>query len=129
MNALLLLLYLVLCVGIIIFVPPLVVPFAGEYGLFTGFDAAKAVLLCTALASIAGLYAYRRDVDGTFLLRLFVAGLIARIVVGLAIFAFRGQDFFGGDALTYDYFGNAQLLGWGGDNYYQSVANQFVRSG
>jgi hypothetical protein len=129
MNALLLLLYLLLCVGIVIFVPPLVAPFAVDYGVFTGFDAAKAVLLCTALAIFAGIYAYKREVDGTFLLRLFVSGLIARIVVGLAIFVFRGQDFFGGDALTYDFFGYAQLLGWGGDKYYQSVANQFVQSG
>ena len=51
------------------------------------------------------------------------------MIIGLAIFTFRGQYFFGGDAITYDFFGNAQLLGWGGDKYYQSVANQFVRSG
>ena len=129
MNAVLTLLYIVLCVGIVIFVPPLVLPYAGDYGVFSAFDAAKAVLLCTALATIAGFYAYKRDVDGPFLLRLFVAGLITRIVIALAIFAFRGQDFFGGDAITYDFFGNAQLLGWGGDKYYQSIANQFVRSG
>ena len=129
MNAVLTLLYLLLCVGIVIFVPPLVVPFVNEYGIFSTFDAAKAVLLCTALATIAGFYSYKRDIDGQFLLRLFVAGLIVRIVVGLAIFTFRGQDFFGGDALTYDFFGNAQLIGWGGDKYYQSIANQFVRSG
>jgi len=129
MNALLTLLYLLLSVGIIIFVPPMVAPFANEYGVFTGFDAAKAVLLCTGLAAIAGFYAYKRPNDGPFLLRLFVAGLLVRIAIGLAIFTFRGQDFFGGDALTYDFFGNAQLLGWGGDKYYQSIANQFVRSG
>lgn len=129
MNAALTLLYLLLCVGIVIFVPPLVVPYVADYGVFSAFDAAKAVLLCTGLATIAGFYAYRRDIDGTFLLRLFVAGLICRLVIGLAIFAFRGQDFFGGDAITYDFYGNAQLLGWGGDKYYQSIANQFVRSG
>jgi hypothetical protein len=129
MNAVLTLLYLLLCVGIVIFVPPLVVPYVTDYGVFTAFDAAKAVLLCTALATIAGFYAYKRDVDGTFLLRLFVAGLICRIAIGLAIFAFRGQDFFGGDAITYDFFGNAQMLGWAGDKYYASIANQFVRSG
>ncbi|MGH9929967.1 MAG: glycosyltransferase family 39 protein [Pyrinomonadaceae bacterium] len=129
MNAVLTLVYLLLCVGIVIFVPPLVVPYVSDYGVFTAFDAAKAVLLCTALATIAGFYAHKRDADGRFLLRLFVAGLIARIVIGLAIFTFRGQDFFGGDAMTYDFFGNAQLLGWGGDKYYQSIANQFVRSG
>jgi hypothetical protein len=129
MNAVLTLLYLLLCVGIVIFVPPLVIPYASSYGVFTAFDAAKAVLLCTALATIAGFYAYKRDTDGPFLLRLFVAGLLTRMAIGLAIFAFRGQDFFGGDAITYDFFGHAQLLGWGGDTYYQSIANQFVRSG
>lgn len=129
MNALLTLVYLLICVGIVIFVPPLVVPYAADYGVFSGFDAAKAVLLCTGLAAIVGFYVYKREIDGQFLLRLFVAGLIVRIVVGLAIFTFRGQDFFGGDALTYDAFGSAQLLGWGGDRYYQSVANTFVRSG
>src|SRR5882724_10405579 len=129
MNALLTLLYLLLCVGIVIFVPTLVAPHVIDYGIFTGFDAAKAVLLCTALATVAGFYSYKREVDGTFLLRLFVAGLLARMIIGTAIFVFRGQDFFGGDAVTYDFFGNAQLLGWRGDKYYQSVANQFVRSG
>lgn len=129
MNALLTLLYLILCVGIVIFVPPLVVPYASTYGAFTVFDASRAVVLCTALAAIAGFYTYRRKSEAPFLLRLFVAGLIVRIVVGLAIFVFRGQDFFGGDAMTYDFFGNAQLLAWGGDRYYQFVANQFVRSG
>ena len=129
MNALLTLLYLLLSVGIVIFVPPMVAPFASDYGIFTGLDAAKAVLLCTGLAAVAGFYSYKRPNDGSFLLRLFVAALLVRIVIGLAIFTFRGQDFFGGDALTYDFYGNAQLLGWGGDKYYQSIANQFVRSG
>jgi hypothetical protein len=129
MNALLTLLYLVLCVGIVIFVPTLVRPFASDYGVFSQFDAAKAVLLCTALASIVGFYSYRRKTDGRFLLRLFVAALLARIVIGLVIFTFRGQYFFGGDATTYDFYGSAQLLSWGGDKYYQAIANQFVRSG
>lgn len=129
MNALLTLLYLILCGAIVIFVPSLVSPYASDYGLFTGFDAAKAVLLCTAIAAVAGFYSYKRETDGSFLLRLFVAALLVRMVVGLAIFTFRGQDFFGGDAITYDFFGNAQLMGWGGDKYYQSVANRFVRSG
>ena len=120
MNALLTLLYLLLSIGIVIFVPPMVAPFASYYGIFTGFDAAKAVLLCTALAAVAGFYSYKRAGEGRFLLRLFVAALLVRIVIGLAIFTFRAQDFFGGDAITYDFFGYAQLLGWGGDKYYQS---------
>src|SRR6185503_2958054 len=123
MNALLTLLYLLLCVGLVIFVPPMVVPYASDYGLVTNVDAAKAVLFCTALAALAGLYAYRQEVDGSFLLRLFVAALLVRIVFGAAIFVFRGQDFFGGDALTYDFYGYAQQLGWGGDKYWQIIAD------
>src|SRR6266508_2511999 len=129
MNALLTLFYLLLCVGIVIFVPPLVVQYVNDYGIVSNADTAKAVLFCTALAAIAGFYAYKREVDGRFLLRLFVAALLARIIVGLVIFVFHGQNFFGGDAITYDYYGNAQLLVWGGDKYSQAIANQFVRSG
>ncbi|HEX3282723.1 MAG TPA: glycosyltransferase family 39 protein [Pyrinomonadaceae bacterium] len=129
MNALLTLLYLLACVGIVIFVPPLVATHSSSYGLFTAYDAARAVTLCTVLAAIAGFYAYKREVAGQFLLRLFVAGLLARILVGLSIFVFRGQEFFGGDAITYDYFGNAQLLGWGGNKYFASIAEQFVHGG
>lgn len=129
MNALLTLFYLLLCVGIVIFVPPLVLPYASDYGAFTAFDAAKAVLLCTGLATLAGVYAYKREADGIFLLRLFVAALLARMIVALVIFTFRGQDFFGGDALTYDYYGLAQVQGWFGDKYYQAIAERYVRSG
>ncbi len=129
MNALLTLSYLLLCVAIVILVPPLVLPYVNDYGAVTTADTAKAVLFCTALAAITGFYAYKREVDGPFLLRLFVAALLGRMVVGLLIFVFRGQDFFGGDALTYDFYGNAQIIGWGGDKYWQAIANQYVRSG
>src|SRR3954469_187217 len=101
MNALLTLLYLLLCLGIVIFVPTLVAPYALDYGTITGFDVAKAVLLCTALATCAGFYSYKSNVDGKFLLRLFVAALLMRMILGTAIFIYRGQDFFGGDAITY----------------------------
>lgn len=129
MNAVLTLLYLLLCVGIVIFLPPFVVPFINDYGVITQFDIAKAVLLCTALATIIGFYVYKREENGTQLLRLFVAALIARMVIAVIIFAFRGQEFFGGDALTYDYFGNALMIGWGGDKFYQGIANQYIRAG
>ena len=129
MNGLLTLFYLTLCVGVVIFVPPLVVPFATDYGVVTAIDCAKAVLLCTALAAIAGYFSYKRTTDGTFLLRLFVSALIARMIIALVIFCFHGQDFFGGDAITYDFFGNAQALGWGGDKLALITANQYVRSG
>ena len=71
-----------------------------------------------------------RDTDGPFLLRLFVAALLARMIIGLAIFAFHGQDFFGGDAITYDFFGIRPTAGMGRRQILPgSIANQFVRSG
>ncbi|HEV2884100.1 MAG TPA: glycosyltransferase family 39 protein, partial [Pyrinomonadaceae bacterium] len=128
MNGALTLSYLVLCIAVVVFVPTLAVPYASDYGLLTTADAAKAILFCTALAVVAGYFAYRQGADGPFLLRLFMAGLLVRMLIGLAIFIYRGQDFFGGDAWTYDFFGFAQLQGWGGDKYYQSMANLFVRN-
>jgi len=129
MNALLTLLYLVLCGVIVIVVPTLVAPHEAYYGLVTSFDTAKAVILCTVLAAAAGFFAYKQGAEGPFLLRLFIAALLVRMIVGCAIFVFKGQEFFGGDALTYDFFGLAQLRAWGGDRYYTTVADLFVQQG
>lgn len=126
MNALLTSLYLALCVAIVIFVPPLVAPYAVDYGGVDSFNMAQSVLICSAMAIPAGFYAYRQGIEGPFLLRLFIAALLVRMVVGTIIFTFNGQDFFGGDALTYDFYGFAQLQGWLGDKYLHSIANRFV---
>jgi 4-amino-4-deoxy-L-arabinose transferase-like glycosyltransferase len=126
MNALLTLLYLILCAGIVIFVPPLVAPFVSAYGPVAAPDTARAVLLCTALAIPAGFYAYKQGADGPFLLRLFIAALLVRMLLGTVIFVFNRQEFFGGDALTYDFVGYAQLQGWAGNAYFQAIANNFV---
>jgi hypothetical protein len=129
MNAALVLLYLILCAAIVVFVPPLAAPFVADYGLVTVFDSAQAVLLCTALVTLAGFYAYKQGAHGPFLLNLFLAAIILRMLLSTAIFVFRGQDFFGGDAMTYDFYGMAQLQGWFGDGYAQSMANRFVLRG
>ena len=49
--------------------------------------------------------------------------------MGSVIFAFNGQEFFGGDAITYDYYGLAELKGWGGDRFSASIAATFVGQG
>lgn len=126
MNALLTLLYLVLCIGIVVFVPTLVVPHVEHYGTITAFDNSRAVLLSSLLASAFGYYAYKQGSDGPFLVRLFIAALLIRMVLGTAIFVFRGQEFFGGDALTYDFFGFSQLQAWSGDKFAQTIANRFI---
>ncbi len=129
MNALLTLASLVICALIVVVAPMLVTPYVGDYGTVSVFDTSKAVLLCAALATVAGLFSYRQGPHGSFLLRMFIAALLIRMLLGVLIFVFRGQDFFGGDALTYDVFGYAQLRAWGGEKYYQSLANSFVGKG
>jgi hypothetical protein len=129
MKSVLFSLYVVLCAVIVFLVPSMVMPYVEDYGVVTGFDSAQAVLLCTALAVGAGTYAYKQGANGPFLLKLFLAALLVRMALGTAIFVFRGQDFFGGDALSYDAYGLAQLSGWAGDRYQQAIAGRFMRSG
>ncbi len=126
MTGLLTFVYLILCAAIIIVVPALVAQHSDVYGTISVFDTSAAVLMSTVLASFAAYFAHRQGADGAFLLRLFLAALLVRMIVGTAIFVFNGQEFFGGDALTYDFFGNAQLQGWGGDKYARGIAKAFV---
>ncbi|HKY28598.1 MAG TPA: glycosyltransferase family 39 protein [Pyrinomonadaceae bacterium] len=129
MNGVLTLLALVIC-GLIVFaIPPLVVPYTGEYGPVTVFDTSKAVLLSGALAAAAGFIFYRQPVNGSFLVKLFVWALLLRMLLGSIIFAFNHQNFFGGDAVTYDFMGYAQLMGWSGDKFFQAQVNRFVGAG
>lgn len=111
MNAVLAFLALVLSIGILIIVPA---------------EGASALLVCVVAASVAGLLISRTGSDKTFLLRLFVGALLVRLLVGTMIFSVQLQDFFGGDATTYDFFGNALLKGWQGDKYYLTLANSFI---
>jgi hypothetical protein len=129
MNGALTLISLVLC-GLVVFaIPPLVQPFELEYGTVTTFDTSKAVLLCVALSLLAGWIITRERAHSSFLIRVFVAGLLIRVILGAVIFGFNGQNFFGGDALTYDYFGLAQVQAWGGDTIARSAVTSFVGRG
>jgi hypothetical protein len=71
----------------------------------------------------------RTGPDAAFLLKLFLLALLLRVLIGTLIFVLNWQNFFGGDALTYDYFGWFQLKAWGGDQYAQSQVNVFVGKG
>jgi hypothetical protein len=127
MNGILTFASIVVCALIVATVPTMVAPYVVEYGVVTVFDASKAVLLCIALSALFGWFAYRQS-TGSFLLKLFISALLVRMILGTIIFVSNGQNFFGGDALTYDFFGNAQLDGWFGDKYAQSVADIYVQS-
>src|SRR5437867_3241102 len=129
MNGILTFSALLICALIVLAVPTLVAPYAAVYGTVTVFDTGKAILLCGALAAVAGFFTYRSGSNGPFLLKLFVVALLLRLLIGTVVFVFHGQEFFGGDATTYDFFGLAQMKGWAGDRYSQSVANRFVGLG
>ena len=78
-----------------------------------------AVALCMILALVVCLCLSRLDSDRDFLLNLFLGGLLLRMAVGSAIFYFGVQEFFGGDAFTYNFLGATIVKVWRGElNYY-----------
>jgi len=114
MNALLALSALVLCILIAVFVP--------TYG-------ASAVAVCASTAFVAGFFIWKIKIDKEFLLRLFVAGLLVRMVIGTVIFVLKMQEFFGGDATTYDELGYSLLRIWEGDLAHQATIDFFSGGG
>jgi hypothetical protein len=114
MNGLLLALALVMFVGILIIAPT---------------DGGAATIVAVPVAVIAAWLIYLPKIDRKFLLRLFVAGLLVRIVIGTVIFVFHQQTFFGGDALTFDFFGYALAKTWEGDKSYQWLVDLFSGNG
>jgi hypothetical protein len=99
MNAALAILFLIVGAGIALFVP--------KHG-------GAALLLCIVLSLLCGYVILKSKVDRRFLLQLFTAGLLVRMIVGAAIFSFELQEFFGGDAVTYDYLGFELMMWWQG---------------
>lgn len=126
MNGVIALLTLVIAAAVLVFVPPLAAPFQDVYGPVTVFSCAKALGLCAVTAAIAGIAIKRDRENASYLIKLFMFGLLVRIVIGSAIFVFKGQDFFGGDAWTYDGFGYYKTLAWQGDPYAQLFVNQYL---
>jgi 4-amino-4-deoxy-L-arabinose transferase-like glycosyltransferase len=111
LNGLLTVLALAMFVGILVVAPA---------------DGASATLVTLPLAAIVALVIFRIKDDRKFLFRLFFAALLARVFLGTLIYFFHLQGFFGGDALTYDFFGYALLKSWQGDRFYQILVTQFT---
>jgi hypothetical protein len=99
MNALLALLALALVVGVTAAAPS---------------HAPAALIFCVVLAAPAAVVINRIGEHGRFLVYVFVGALLARVLVGTVIYVFNLQEFFGGDALTYD------IVGFTLRNYWQS---------
>ena len=125
MKVLLVLAYLLVSVTIVMAVPPIVAGFP-DYGNFSAFDAAQAVLLWLVVSLVIGYFIYQNKEERSFLLQLFGWALLVRVLVSTAIFIFNAQEFFGGDAITYDFYGYAQMKAWQGDSYFQTLSNHFA---
>ena len=67
--------------------------------------------------------------DRTFLLRIFLIALLVRIILGTVIFMAHLEDFFGGDANTYDIFGQSLVQSWHGNEFHTQAYQNFVASG
>src|SRR5215831_11972458 len=91
-------------------------------------EGAPAALLTLPLVG-AVLFAVRRLDDRRFLLRIFLIGFLIRVAIGTVIYIFHWQEFFGGDAMTYDFLGDAVLNVWQGKPEYQRLIDVFYGGG
>jgi len=114
MNAVLIFTFLMTCAGILFLAPTF---------------APGALAMCTLFSVPTIVFLARRSPERTFLLRLFLAGLTVRLIIGTVIFIGHYQPFFGGDANTYDIFGSSLVLSWHGDDYHTMQYERFISSG
>ena len=91
-------------------------------------DGGPAFLLALPLIGAVAL-AIRRFDDRRFLLRVFVIAFLVRVAIGTVIYVLHWQDFFGGDAITYDFLGDALLNVWQGKPEYQRAIDVFYAGG
>ena len=112
MNSVLAVLALIVCVGVIVVVPD-------------HSGAAAALVICALVAVPASFVIFRGKIENQFLFQLFIAALLVRMVVGTLINVFELQEFFGGDAYTYDFYGSALLKALAGDQYYAGLVQRF----
>lgn len=92
-------------------------------------DGPGALAVCFAV-SVPTLFVLSRAGDERqFLFRVFTLAVLARIVVATIIFVGGKEEFFGGDANTYDIFGQSLLQSWHGDTYHAARYAGFIKSG
>ncbi|HEX8119206.1 MAG TPA: glycosyltransferase family 39 protein, partial [Pyrinomonadaceae bacterium] len=113
MNALLVLLALALAVGV----------------SFSSPEGPAAVVFCAALAAAVGAVVSRHKTHARFLLQVFAGAVLVRVAVGSLIYTFHLQEFFGGDAFTYDYHGLLYQRFWTGQlsyGFYDRLLGNYV---
>ena len=75
-------------------------------------DGASAILVVLILTGIC-LFIFRKYTDEKdFIVRLFVLSLAVRLGFGIAVHVFDLREFFGGDAMTYDFRGSVLVDNW-----------------
>src|SRR3989440_3629419 len=92
-------------------------------------DGGPAALITLPLVAAVTFGIYRLKEDRKFLIRLFLSAVLVRVLIGTCIYVFHWQGFFGGDALTYDFLGYAQLNVWGGNLAFERVVEVFFAGG
>jgi len=92
-------------------------------------EGAGALVMCTVVSAPTLILLARTHEEKTFLLRLFLIGLMVRIVLAAVINMGHMEEFFGGDANTYDIFGQSLLEGLQGNSYHMQKYESFVASG
>lgn len=92
-------------------------------------DGGPGIMLMLPLVALVSFVIYRLNIDRKFLLQVFLTGVLVRLFVGTLIYVFHWQEFFGGDALTYDFFGDALLKVWEGQTEYARAVDLFSRNG
>ncbi|HEX8336890.1 MAG TPA: glycosyltransferase family 39 protein, partial [Pyrinomonadaceae bacterium] len=114
MNALLVLLALALAVSVALTFPA---------------EGPSAVVFCAALAALVGFPVSRHKTHARFLAQVFAGAVLIRAAIGSLIYHFHLQEFFGGDAFTYDYHGILYRSFWTGElsyGYYDRLLGIYV---
>lgn len=114
MNILIIGLMLAVCAGVI---------------SINSVEAPAALTFCAIVSTPTILMLARAGKERTFLLRLFLVAVMLRIILATIIFSGHMENFFGGDANTYDAYGQALVQAWHGSAYHASMVSSFVRQG
>jgi 4-amino-4-deoxy-L-arabinose transferase-like glycosyltransferase len=88
-----------------------------------------ALAMCAIVSLPTAIVLIRSRDDKTFLLRLFLIALLVRICIASVIFYANLEEFFGGDANTYDLFGQSLVQSWAGNEFHSTAYTNFVASG
>ena len=88
-----------------------------------------ALVMCAVVSVPTFFVLIRARQDRTFLLRIFLIAVLVRIMLGTVIFMAHLEDFFGGDANTYDLFGQSLVQSWHGNEFHTQAYQNFVASG